>query len=290
MARFEERARGAGAVVEQIDLAAADGALLRATYARLQAPTGRGALLLHGIGGHRLQLEELAVPLLEAGYDVLLLDLRAHGESGGAQASFGFRERDDCARAGDFLESRGVERLYLAGASYGGAVALAAAAHDARWRAVVVGAGFAYYRSTALAYASQYVGMPDLLVQSVLALPVDLAVRACGFAVGSSPDLVEPIESAAHVRAPLFVIHGEKDPAIGTWQARALLEASPASRKDLWIVPGAGHDRSSPLRIALGELSERVRQWFDATDPMGRSGIADGRRDSAAAAAIPSAR
>lgn len=265
LARMERSAREMGAIVETVSFAGAGGTKLVGTYAH-RPERSRAVLLLHGFGGHRLQLDALALPLLAAGYDVLMLDLRAHGESEGDRVTFGRLESEDSARAADFLESRGDTRLYMVGASYGGAVALASAARDPRWRALAVGATFAYYRSTALGYGKAFLGLSDFAAKALLTLPAEVAVRSCGREARADLEMIEPISSVRRVRAPLLVIHGERDPGIGCWQARDLVRACPAPRRDLWIVPGAGHDQDSLLDVSAAAVADRVRRWFDASE------------------------
>ena len=57
-----------------------------------------------------------------AGYAVLLVDLRAHGETPGEAITFGYRESRDVAAAARWLRSRSPERpVYAIGVSMGGA-------------------------------------------------------------------------------------------------------------------------------------------------------------------------
>ena len=65
-----------------VDLAAADGTKLKATYFAAAKP-GPGVLLLHQCNQQRKNWDELAARLAGAGIHVLTLDYRGYGESGG---------------------------------------------------------------------------------------------------------------------------------------------------------------------------------------------------------------
>jgi dienelactone hydrolase len=65
-----------------IDLAASDGATLKATYFAAAKP-GPGVLLLHQCNRQRKVWDQLAQQLADAGINVLTLDLRGFGESSG---------------------------------------------------------------------------------------------------------------------------------------------------------------------------------------------------------------
>ncbi len=70
-----------GLPYEDVVMFAADGVTPRGWY--IPSQNGAAIIALHGAGGNRTQLVRLAQFLAQAGYGVLLFDLRAHGESDG---------------------------------------------------------------------------------------------------------------------------------------------------------------------------------------------------------------
>jgi dienelactone hydrolase len=98
----------------RVDVAAADGFVLEATLFAAAAP-GPGAILLHQSNRNRDSWEVVAARLAGAGVHTLTVDLRGHGETGGAYDEDRAKARQ--ARLGDldaafaFLASRpGVDR------------------------------------------------------------------------------------------------------------------------------------------------------------------------------------
>lgn len=90
------------------------------------APAPRGSvLMLHGWGMDRSSLYPWALQLAEAGYRVLLVDLRGHGASGDLPPGYGRREAEDIGELLDALQ--GAQQLpaplHLLGVSYGAATA-----------------------------------------------------------------------------------------------------------------------------------------------------------------------
>src|SRR5271165_7544040 len=69
-------------VARVVDLKAADGTLLKASYFAAAKP-GPGVLLLHQCNRQRKVWDDLAAQLAAAGINVLTFDLRGFGESGG---------------------------------------------------------------------------------------------------------------------------------------------------------------------------------------------------------------
>src|SRR2546421_5118552 len=77
--------------LRNLEIKAADGAILRAWYIQPANDNGRDV----GITDNREGVAGFAPMLLQEGYRVLLADSRAHRESGGAIATYGLLERDD---------------------------------------------------------------------------------------------------------------------------------------------------------------------------------------------------
>ena len=125
---------------EEVHLTAADGVALSAWYVR-----GRGGhpavVLCHDLGGNKSQLLNEAVVLNKAGFPVLLIDFRRHGDSAAARTTLGVTERQDVLAAAAWLKGRpGADPARLGGWGVGmGAYALALAAmEDASFKALAL--------------------------------------------------------------------------------------------------------------------------------------------------------
>ncbi len=69
---------------QPVEVAAADSLALKGDYYALPGDTPHAAvLLMHQLGSHRRSWSDLIPALLDAGYNVLTVDLRGHGETGG---------------------------------------------------------------------------------------------------------------------------------------------------------------------------------------------------------------
>ena len=76
---------------EAIEFPSTSGATIRGWFVAGQP--GRGVVvLMHGLRGNRVPMVRRALALKSDGYAVLLFDFQAHGESGGARITFGYRE------------------------------------------------------------------------------------------------------------------------------------------------------------------------------------------------------
>jgi len=117
-----------------------DGVELRGWKVRSASPTGDWVLLFHGISDNRTGVLGHAEFLLRHGYNVVMMDSRAHGESGDAMVSYGWKERYDTVAITDALyASENVHHLGALGVSMGAAIALQSAAVEPRIQAVASG-------------------------------------------------------------------------------------------------------------------------------------------------------
>src|SRR5215475_13458429 len=90
---------------EDFIVKAPDGAILRGWTVHAQNPNGSWVILFHGVSDNRVGVVSQSEPLLQAGYSVVMMDARCHGESGGDVATYGWLERKDTIAIIDALES-----------------------------------------------------------------------------------------------------------------------------------------------------------------------------------------
>src|SRR5215470_17710951 len=132
----------------------------------------RAIIMLHGIDQNRWneweRVPQKAQLLVEHGFDVLVFDLRGHGQSGGDRLGFGWLERNDLLAAVAYVEGRGIApgRIGLLAHSYGAATGLLTAAADPDIAAVVADSAFADIRSL-LDHEVQLRGYPPIFTPGI---------------------------------------------------------------------------------------------------------------------------
>lgn len=237
-----------GAAVEPVEFTTNDGVAIRGWF--IPALAGRPAptlIVLHTLGRTRQDMLEFALPLWREGFNLALIDLRGHGESGGDFFTYGAHEWRDVAGLLDWLERRpdGAGRhVAVVGASAGGAVAIAAAARDRRIRAVATVGCFADLRAVAAHQASW---LPDFWLRRALAR----AERLADFRLEEA----SPEQLIREVRCPVLVAHGDADRYVPYDCAGRLHAAAGSERKELYPIPGADH----ATMFALGGDALRAR-------------------------------
>ena len=218
----------------------------------------RAIVLVHGIhsdgwcGAHA----DIARAYVEAGFHVLVFDLRGHGLSGGDRIGFGWLERRDVRGAVDLLLSRGFQagRIGIHGTSYGGATALLSAATIPELGAVVADSAFADMRDVMLGQIK--LKAPWLPFVSAFSPGITLMGKLL---YGLDFDTIAPEHQVTKIAPrPILFIHGSKDSIIPVEHAYRLKAASGNPANELWILKGYGHaqgvvigpkhDQTSPMR------------------------------------------
>jgi alpha-beta hydrolase superfamily lysophospholipase len=179
-------------------------------------PGAGGVLLLHGVRHDRRQMTGRARWLHERGHSVLLIDLPAHGESGGDRITFGAREADGARAALRFLEEAlPGEPLAAIGVSLG-AAALVLGGIDgaANLRALVLESMYPTIDEAIANRLRLHVGAAGAWLAPLLAwqLPLRLSVPASA---------LQPLHRMSEVRVPVVIDSGGDDRHTGAGGAAA---------------------------------------------------------------------
>ena len=173
------------------------------------------------------------------GMNTLLVDERAHGNSGGHAITFGVRERYDCLAWCEWAEARfGPDTpLFLAGVSMGAATVLMAADLPLPKSVVGIFADCPYSSPEAII---RKVCTKDMRLPAAAAMPlVRMAARCAGFRLGEA----SAVESVQRAKVPVLLVHGEDDRFVPCDMSLEIYENC-ASQAYLEIFPGAGHGLS----------------------------------------------
>jgi uncharacterized protein len=250
--------RRTGATKEDFNVRAPDGVELCGWRIHATAPNGGWVLLFHGVSDNRSGVLGQAEFLLRHSYSVVMMDSRAHGESGGNMATYGWKERYDTVAVTNALyASEHVRHLFALGVSMGAAIALQSAAVEPRIEAVVAEDPFANLRE--VAYDDAGFDAFPLLGETLFRPAVIVAMLWIHEEGGFDPDGVSPEKAVAERPFAVLLICGTADHRIPCRHAERIYAAA-RGPKELWIVQGAGH--ASALGHAPAEYERRVIDFF----------------------------
>ncbi len=239
--------------------AAGDGLMLRGWYITAKK-SDRCIIMTHGGEYHRadptIGMLEIAKGLVGHGYNVLMFDLRGHGESGDGRMLAGYYERRDLQGAIAYVKGRGIlpQHIGLLGFSVGAAASLLAAAEDEELAAVVTDSCWADPMDLIERQMVKRRHMPGFLTPVLL--------RIAKAAYGVDFDEVKPLATVGRIAPrPIFFIHGESDDTVPVESALRLYHSTDNPRNRLWVVPEARH--VSSYRARPEEYITKVAAFFD---------------------------
>lgn len=262
---------------EQFDVRAPDGVLLRGWKVTPPKANGSWVLLFHGVADNRVGVIGHAEFLLRTGYGVVMMDARAHGASEGAEATYGWLERNDTRAVIDRLFQDAEQRclsiqyhgtgdpcppppqIFALGESMGAGIALESAATDPRIQAVVAEASFANLREAAYDYAGlrKYPWLGKTLLSPFAWTLLYRGERLSGIPLAE----VSPMRAVASRAFPVLLICDENDVALPCRHTQMIYDAA-RGPKQLWLVPHAYH--TAALGFYPEEFKRRVLAFFEA--------------------------
>ncbi len=229
------------------------GILLKGWLIRSPTP-GRGLLVyLHGIGDNRGSGLGVGERLAPQGWDILLYDSRAQGESEGEACTYGYFEKGDLSKA---LDAVGADSAVLFGSSLGASVALLAASVEPRVRGVVAQSAYSDLKTVAHERAPFFASRAD--VDKALAL----AEAKGHFPVAEA----SPYLALTKIRVPVLLIHGERDRDTPASHSRRIYQELRGPKR-LILVPGAGHTDA----LAGEQAWRAIEAWLSGLPLQGRS-------------------
>ena len=237
----------------KITITASDGVQLVGHYyeRKKNAPV---IIFFHGLWGN---CYTNSVPIYriteEKEWNLLLVNLRAHNESGGDVSTLGVLERYDCCDWANWVASEFGEQvpIYLMGISMGGAIALMSS--DLGLPKPVCGiiddAGFTSPLEMIRVNSEDKLYHNGILI-SLFAQFVNTGARIFG---GFNLEDANSCNAVSKTNVPILIIHGDEDTQAPLSMANRIYESC-QSQKMMYIVPGAGHTscyRTNPEKYEM---------------------------------------
>lgn len=213
-----------------------DGYVLHAQFLRNPGGTNCYVIISHGYTDNRFGALKYAPVYLEQGFNVIIYDLRGHGENEPAFCTYSVLERKDLSAL--IRDSRrrypDAALLGIHGESLGAATSIAVLEEKPPIDFVVADCGFSEIISV-LKGAMRGMHLPGFLVDFV---SVCAKIR-----FGYSFSQMRPIDSLKDNRIPILLIHGAEDSFILPEHSEKM-KAATQGYAELHLVPGAGHAMS----------------------------------------------
>ena len=219
-----------------------DGLKLHGRYYEY-APGAALELMLHGYRGNaERDLCGCVQRCFALKRSALVVDQRASGSSEGKVITYGIKEHKDCLKWVDFMvEHFGPDvKIILTGISMGASTVLMAAAAPLPPQVKGVLADCGFTSAKAIMYkVLRQIKLPPKAVYPFVRLG---AILYGGF----DPERYSAIDAVTRATLPTIFFHGGDDDYV-PWEMSQENYDACASRKELVIIPGAGHGLSYPV-------------------------------------------
>lgn len=221
---------------DNLEVRALDSVLLKAWYIPSDNPQNFLVLILHDLNVSRISCLGLARALQNRNIDVCLMDLRAHGSSGGNEFSPGPLAVNDVRQVIDKLfEEYYVEQLAILGIGTGAAIAVQTAAIDDRVNAIVLQSPFGSLKK----YVERRYREKWGILNPAYSYIVNKRLKK---QLGYSPEKLNLPDICEYIFIPTLVIAGNNDTEIPYLESLSVSESSGSDMKNFITIKDAGHD------------------------------------------------
>ena len=189
------------------------------------------------------------------GRSAFLVDQRCSNESEGHVITFGIEEHKDCLRWIDFMvEHFGTDvKIILTGISMGASTVMMAAGHTLPHNVIGVLADCGFNSAKdIMSSVIKNMGLPPAVCYPF----VKLGAKIFGKFDLEAYSAQEAMKTCS---VPVIFFHGESDDFVPCWMSKKCFDAC-GSKKELVLVPGAGHGLSYP--VAPEGYLKAVRDFF----------------------------
>lgn len=200
-------------------------------------------VLLHGFTNNKDTMGPYAAMFHQMGYNVLMPDARAHGQSQGKYIGYGWPEKYDVRKwvEKDLAKEGKKQKIVIFGVSMGGATTMMASGikMPSQVKAYIEDCGYTDVKSEFMHEAHDLYHLPGPVATGAVNLLSGLSKANLGFYLGDA----SAVNSVKKNNKPMLFIHGGKDPFVPTKMVYANYKAAKGP-KQLWIAKKATHARS----------------------------------------------
>lgn len=216
--------------VEEITLQTTDNVRIEAWY--IKGNSAKAVVLTNGIKGNRRGLVERAKLYAEAGFGVLLIDLRGTGESEAQPISYGWYERHDIHVATDFLRKKDYTHIGAHGISLGAAATVYGLQEQPDYAFVVLESCYGSVRDA----LNNRLEMKHIPRFSTMFMQ-----KFSEWHLGVTMQELRPTNYIKSAQMPVLILAGDSEQRVKRTETESLYANCASSNKTLHYIKGAKH-------------------------------------------------
>lgn len=242
-------------------LTSRDGLDLQARFIKHEEKTNKVAIVAHGYMGKGLQMGNYSSIFYDEGFDIVVPDNRAHGESEGEYIGFGWLDRLDYLDWIDIVIDQYGEDVEIAlfGISMGASTVMMLSGEELpkQVKLIIEDCGYDSVENELAFQLKDMFNLPKFPMLPLASWYTDLKA-------GYNFEEASALKQVAKNNLPMLFIHGSADDFVPTEMVYSLYEATKGP-KELIIFEGSGHAKS--LEEHPKEYREAVVTFLDEYFP-----------------------
>src|SRR6187431_353930 len=239
---------------DTVQLTTASGKKLEAWY--LKADSAKGTVILfHGLSSNKGNVLGEALEFNSFGYNTMLVDIRAHGNSEGIVNSIGYNESEEVKLAYDHVSKKGEKNIVLWGMSLGAVIITKAIwQYDLRPKKIILEMPFDRLQDHLRARA-RISGFPGEPFGFFVTFWTGIEQGYWGYRHKTS-------RYVKSINCPVLLQWGTIDDYVMKDETERIFSSISSPKKKLEIYPGVGH--SPLLRANASKWNETVTEFLNA--------------------------
>jgi alpha-beta hydrolase superfamily lysophospholipase len=214
-------------------------------------------IFFHGITVNKSYLADEASVFRSWGYNVLLVDFRGHGRSGGSESTFGIKETGEVKSAFSFARSKGNKKIILYGVSMGAGVCIRAVHLNlVKPDAIIADMPFGTLRNHLRSRAA-VLGFPSEPFATLVTFWMGVENGYNGFKYDIA-------SYAKDITCPVLIEWGEEDPYVKKYEIMKVFNNLSSGNKKMVAYASAGHE--SFLNFNPIKWQAEVKAFIEKSD------------------------
>ncbi|MGL5354167.1 MAG: alpha/beta hydrolase [Clostridium sp.] len=221
---------------ENLEIESSEGFKLKGYYYNKYPNSNKVMIIHHGYTANHYVCLQFMDMFFEEGFNVLLVDMRSHGDSDGQYITYGQKEQEDLDLWVDLIRNRiGADGVIgLHGQSMGGATVLMYGGNYSEKVDFVI-ADCAYSSGKEIIrYQFKQSDAPFFPVYNILR-------RECKKKCDFDMDKISPMDAIKDKDIPVMFVHGTGDTVVPVTMSEEMFKAKVGDKNKLVIIPGAVH-------------------------------------------------
>ena len=221
---------------EELEIISHDGFKLKGYYYNKYKDSKKVMIIHHGYTANHYVCIQFLDIFFDEGFNILLIDMRSHGESEGQYITYGYKEKEDLNLWVDLIRDRIGEDgvIGLHGQSMGGATVLMyGGAYPEKVDFIIADCAYSNGKEI-LKYQLKQAEAPFFPVYNLLKRD---CIKKCGFDM----DKISPIDDIKDKDIPVLFIHGTGDTVVPVTMSEEMFKVKKGNKNKLLIIPDAIH-------------------------------------------------